>query len=373
MGFLKKKSTSKLSSPGGDFSPVASSNKSISSVSRASFPVIAMPGECRDDTLVSIASIAPSQTNARSPSYPIRSPDSESITTNSNLLLNSSSIKSPTAVRDDDYPRREESISSQATKQVSNLGQAKSQAKSPLSRRPFKGTKEVKQQQQKSPSAKAQSASAAKGKAYYDSSPRSTNKKPSMTKAKNTINPKRKPRPRDSVSSDDVSSDDSDDDYDETDGSYTDGGEDTTMYTKDSAVSFGDEISRNMSTGSSTYEEDESIFGTMGKFGWNAKKGELTDDEDGTTNRDTLLSSDECDTIGQKEPEHSGFMRKMDEFMARNLDHQLIVQVSEHGNIEKLSLQVSLLHARLLLYLRNECRLNTACSIVIIAGAVLHP
>jgi hypothetical protein len=151
------------------------------------------------------------------------------------------------------------------------------------------------------------------------------------------------------VSSDD-SSDDSDDD--ETDGSYTDedgldtdGGEDTTMYTKDSEVSLGDEISRNLSIGSSTFEEDESIFGIMGKFGWNAKKGELTDDDDGTTSRDTLLSSDECDTIGQKESEHSGFMRKMDEFMARNLEHQLIVQVFEHGNIEKLSIQVSLSHA----------------------------
>jgi hypothetical protein len=182
------------------------------------------------------------------------------------------------------------------------------------------------------------------------------------------------------VSSDD-SSDDSDDD-DETNGSYTDDdgldtdeGEDTTMYTKDSAVSS--QISRNLSIGSSTFEEDESVFGIMGKFGWNAKKGELTDDEDGTINRDTLLSttSDECDTIRQKESEHSGFMRKMDEFMASNHDHQLIVQVSEHGNIEKLSLQVSLLHVFLSLfpYKMNVVCLNTACVIVIIAGVVLYP
>lgn len=349
MGFLKKKSASKLSSSGGDFSPAVSSNKSTSSVSRASFPVIAMPGECRDDTSVAIASIAPSQTTARSLSSRIRSPDSESIIINSNLLLNSSSIKSPTAVRSDDYPRREESISSHATTQISNHGQAKSLVKSPISRRPFKGTNEGKRQQQKSPSAKAQTAGAAKGKAYCESSPRSSKKKPAMTKYKIMINTKPKPRPRGSVSSDD-SSDDSDDD--ETDGSYTDedgldtdGGEDTTMYTKDSEVSLGDEISRNLSIGSSTFEEDESIFGIMGKFGWNAKKGELTDDDDGTTSRDTLLSSDECDTIGQKESEHSGFMRKMDEFMARNLEHQLIVQVFEYGNIEKLSIQVSLSHA----------------------------
>lgn len=331
MVFLKKKSTYRLPSSGGDFSPVASSNRSISSVSRASFPVIAMPGECRDDTHVAIASIAPSQTNAHSPS------------SHSNLLLNSSSIKSPTEVRDGDYPRWEESISSNGTKQISNLGQSKSQLKSPLSRRPFKGTKEIKQQLQKSPSAKAQSAGGTKGKAYYDSSPRSTNKKPAMTRSKNTINPKRKPRPRDSLSSDDDSSDDSDDD--ETDGSYTDGGEDTTMYTKDSMVSLGDEISRNMSINSSTFEEEESICDIRGKFEWNARKGEYTDDKDGTMNRDTLLSSlssGELDTIGQKEAEHSGFMRKMDEFKARNLEHQLIVQVSEHGNIEKLSLHVSL-------------------------------
>ena len=350
MGFLKKKSSSKLvSSSGGDFSPVVSSNKSISSVSRASFPVIAMP-DCRDDTSVAIASIAPSQTTARSPSSRVRSPDSESIIINSNLILDSGSIKSPTAARSGGYPRREESISisSHATKQISNHGQAKLQVKSPISRRPFKGTKEVKQQQ-KSPSAKAQTAGAAKGKSYYESSPRSANRKPAMTKSKTMIHPKRKPRRRESVSSDD-SSDDSDDDDDETNGSYTDdgldtdGGEDTTMYTRDSAVSFG---------GSSTFEEDESVFGIMGKFGWNAKKGELTDDEDGTMNRDTLLSntSDECDTIRQKESEHSGFMRKMDEFMASNQDHQLIVQVSEHGNIEKLSLQVSLLHVYLILYL----------------------
>jgi hypothetical protein len=67
------------------------------------------------------------------------------------------------------------------------------------------------------------------------------------------------------------------------------------------------------------------MFGKLG--GWKAKKTE-----------------DDVSFAGfQKNSGHVDFLKKMDAFTAKNPDHQLLVHVTEHGNIEKLSIHVSLL------------------------------
>ena len=44
-------------------------------------------------------------------------------------------------------------------------------------------------------------------------------------------------------------------------------------------------------------------------------------------------------------------MRKMTTFMAKDPNHQLMVQVTEHGNVEKLELQASRLSSGSVVYL----------------------
>ena len=48
---------------------------------------------------------------------------------------------------------------------------------------------------------------------------------------------------------------------------------------------------------------------------------------------------------------YTDFMRKMTTFMAKDPNHQLMVQVTEHGNVEKLELQASCLSSGSVVYL----------------------
>mmetsp|Transcript_7355 Transcript_7355/g.16667 ORF Transcript_7355/g.16667 Transcript_7355/m.16667 type:complete len:888 (-) Transcript_7355:257-2920(-) len=78
-------------------------------------------------------------------------------------------------------------------------------------------------------------------------------------------------------------------------------------------------------------------------------KNNTDDDGNGTSNderslsdgtADETLSAVESSTAAKSlELGHADFMKKMQEFEAINEDHQLVVQVTEHGNVEKLLLQ----------------------------------
>jgi len=70
--------------------------------------------------------------------------------------------------------------------------------------------------------------------------------------------------------------------------------------------------------------------------------------EENITNNDYRGQSNDALTRSQdllagplKESGRSNFIKKMEVFTAKNPENQLILQVTEHGNIEKLSLQVS--------------------------------
>ena len=56
---------------------------------------------------------------------------------------------------------------------------------------------------------------------------------------------------------------------------------------------------------------------------------------------DALTRSQDLLAGPLKESGRSNFIKKMEVFTANNPENQLILQVTEHGNIEKLSLQVS--------------------------------
>lgn len=373
MGFLKKKSATKLS--GGDF--LSAMGKSTSSASRAPPPVIASHGESRDDSsaVVSVhaarARVIPASPRSRS----------HSDTAVNNLIsgkpASSLLISKPASSLARDH-RRDESMSSFVMKQTS-VGPAKMRApmKSQLSKRPSDSaqaksikSKDVQPRSPKSTMKKGAGRGRSKSRTYSET-PRS---KPTRFKSKKStrMTPKIKNGWRTgSVSSND-SSDDSDDDCEGSDGSYTDEdgftdeAEDSTMYTKESGsfVSLEDNTTndtddKDLSVLSSNSEEFNAkrligpaipspivssprIIDMLGKIGCNANT-EVDTEDDGNT--DNGLSSQGSEAtkllnIGRsKESAHSDFMRKMDEFVAKNPDHQVIVQVTEHGNIEKLSLQ----------------------------------
>jgi hypothetical protein len=298
MGFLKKKSATRLSD--GDRTVIASK---------------ASNGECRDDA---------STTAGARPRYPSRS------------RSDSDSFKMPFTP-----PRGHRRSDSQSTVSVTSPSKLQTIHRSvqALPKRP----------------------SLAKGKGGQQRYP--TVKKD----ASRGVFPKsRRGDDVESVSSS-SSSDDSDDDSEGSDASTRfsdeDGNrvdlEDTTMGSTSigcDSTDTDDEVSIENSQSVDTNEEtDGETVDTRsavkptttgmwgGIWGWNAREKEAKEVGKSASMEQSIDELPQDSTMGP--PEDSGlsvFLKKMEAFTAKSPEHQLIMQVTEHGNIEKLALRVSL-------------------------------
>jgi hypothetical protein len=182
-----------------------------------------------------------------------------------------------------------------------------------------------------------------------------------------------------SIGSSDDSDDDSEDDSDEgTDGDSENDGETTsdgeTTYTKASgsyesdgddstnadnyATSFESKTtediddftedqshrsSKNMSSPFGTKKKSVSlsnIVDMMEKVGGIGERKKMK--EEGKEVVATAAASPVTLKSPPKDPDHTNFLKEMDSFTLKNPEHQLILQITEHGSVDKLLLRVSL-------------------------------
>ena len=373
MGFLKKKSATKLS--GGDgvlLLPTGKSGMMSPTASRAS-PVSftaskASNGECRDDASTATGARAASRCRSDSDSAanPFTPPldhrrggSVSSIVSTSSPSKNVQATQGPVATKSQLSPLEEvlparPSFSAPAkvvkSKGSQHAAKGRPKPKSPSRSKPkSKSTKENKI----FPSSRK-----------YKSTPRPTVKNNWKRQDASSVS---SDGSSDSSGADDdsIGSDDSTTDSDDNGNAYTD--DDGNTFTddegnteifegeSDSFVSIGanstniDEPDPDLSLDScSTGETDDEdngkegfkslknmssprIIDMFGKLrGWKAEKTE-----------DDVCLTDSFAGF-KKKSGHVGFLKKMDAFTAKNPDHQLLVHVTEHGNIEKLSIHVSL-------------------------------
>ena len=383
MGFLKRKSTTKLS--GGDSvlsSPMGKSGMMSSSpmgksgmmspqtASRASrAPSKASDGECRDDASTVGGAREESRTRSYSdsaanqvktaftspPNHRRGGSVSSSIVSTSSASKNAQATKSQLSPLEEVLPTRP-SFSAPAkvvkSKGSPHAAKGRSKPKSPSRSKPkSKSTKEKK---------------IVPNSRKYRSTPRPRVKKNWMRKDASSVS---------SYGSSDSSGDD--DDSNGSDDSTTDSSDDGNADTDDDGNTFTDDTFTDDKGNTEIFEGESNSFMSVGANSTNIDEpdpdlsldscstGE-TDDEDngkeGFESPKNISSPRIIDMFGklggwkakkteddvsfagfQKNSGHVDFLKKMDAFTAKNPDHQLLVHVTEHGNIEKLSIHVSLL------------------------------
>ena len=360
MGFLKKKSATKLSGGDGVLSlPTGKSGRMSPTASKAS----SMPinRECRDDAFTA----ADAQTASRSRS------DSDSA---ANL------VKTATTPPPDHH--RGDSLSLSSIVSTSSPSEKVQATQGPIvtKSQPLPLRKALPTRPSVSAPAKVDKSKVSQHVAKGQSNPKSLSRtKPKSTKENKIVLSSRKykstPRPtvnnnwkREdalSVSSNGSSeaSDTGDDDSEGSDDSSTDSDDDRNTFTDDDG-------------NTDIFEEDSGSFVSIGATSTNTddpdpdvsldscSSGETDDDDTGKEGFESPMNMPSprlIDMLGKlggweakktegnslvgfpKNSGHADYLKKMDAFTVKNPDNQLLVQVAEHGNIEKLSIHVSLL------------------------------